>query len=327
MNAEELAEWLQQNVAQLNGVIQLDAARVRIRHVFNWGGFVNHSFHVTDGTTQYHLKLTDDRDNMRKFETWIKVHPLLERRYRTPELIDRIEFRAIGFSGLVFRHVDGSTADFCNNPLVLQQLIETANRLHRDEEIRSCLEISALPKTRFDHFVETYIERFAGDLALIGARRPAFVSSAVFEWMQDQTRDLKEASNRVEAFHHPAVEPVHGDLNEGNVLVDTDGWHIVDWDDLALGDSALELAVLVWPVVYNTGIDWRKIYTRPVDAGFADRMELCLRAQLLDEVIDTVADYVTAGAVPSKQTQAKRIKKRQHEEGLKRYTMKYGGPV
>ena len=34
---------------------------------------------------------------------------------------------------------------------------------------------------------------------------------------------------------------------------------------------------------------------------FAERIEVCLRAQLLDDVMDPLADYVEARAIPSKQ--------------------------
>ncbi len=51
---------------------------------------------------------------------------------------------------------------------------------------------------------------------------------------------------------------------------------------------------------------------------------MCLRAQLLDEVIDTVADYVEVRAVPSRQAEVQGVKKRRHEEALKRYTALWG---
>lgn len=38
----------------------LDAARLRVEYVLNWGGFVNRSFQVTDGDARLHLKLSRD---------------------------------------------------------------------------------------------------------------------------------------------------------------------------------------------------------------------------------------------------------------------------
>lgn len=54
------------------------------------------------------------------------------------------------------------------------------------------------------------------------------------------------------------------------------------------------------------------------DDGFAERMDICLRAQLLDEVIDNVVDYVEAVSVPFPIIEVQFRKKRRHEEALRR---------
>jgi thiamine kinase-like enzyme len=319
MNAEQLAEWLKSDLPGHEFGRTLNSRSLQVKHVLNWGGFVNHSFTVSDGTTRYHLKLTNDREHVRRLATWRGLHRILDSRYRTPELIDWVDFPEIGFSGLVLQHVEATTADFCRNPKVVASLIETAHCLHHDEEISSYLRVSTPPKTRFEHFVETYIERFTIDLAAVAADPPPFVSSTLFRWMQDQTQELREVANRIPAFHAPAVEPVHGDLNEGNVLVAVKDWFIVDWDDLALGDPAVEFAIVVWPLVYRAGKRWQDFLAAATGGGFAERIEICLRAQLLDEVIDTLADYVQAHVVPSEQSRVQQIKGAQHEEALRRY--------
>ncbi len=226
---------------------------MQVKHVLNWGGFVNHSFYFTDGSVQYHLKLTNEPENMRRLQAWRSIHHMLERRYRAPELIDWIDFTEIGFGGLVLRHIDGRTADFCANPRLAQQLVKTADCLHHDAEIRSYFLASKSPKTYFDYFINVYIDRFTSDLTSIAADRPPFISSTLFSWMQSQTEQLRAAANRTQAFHNPGVEPVHGDLNEGNVLVTMNDWFIIDWDDLTLGDPAIEFAIMLWPVIYRKG--------------------------------------------------------------------------
>jgi hypothetical protein len=62
-------------------------------------------------------------------------------------------------------------------------------------------------------------------------------------------------------------------------------WFVVDWDDLALGDPAVEFAVLLWPIV-DQGGKWSEFSIPDVENGFRKRIEVCLRAQLLDEVIE-----------------------------------------
>jgi hypothetical protein len=136
--------------------------------------------------------------------------------------------------------------------------------------------------------------------------------------MRNETDRLQATAFSIQAFHDHATEPVHGDLHEHNVLVTLDEWFVVDWDDLALGDPALDFAVLVWPVVLQGG-GWNDLFTPDIDDNFRKRIEVCLRAQLLDEVIDPLADYVAAGVVPSQRAEVQRVKKQQHEEALERY--------
>jgi aminoglycoside phosphotransferase (APT) family kinase protein len=149
-----------------------------------------------------------------------------------------------------------------------------------------------------------------------------FVSASLFKWMEDETQRLWQMADAEEAFHTPAHGPVHGDVNEGNVLVTPARWFVVDWDDIALGDPAVEFAVLLWPMIYR-GSRWRDFPIPDMDEGFARRMEICLRAQLLDEVIDPLADYVAARAVPSRQTEVRLAKRMRHEEALERYSTLY----
>jgi aminoglycoside phosphotransferase (APT) family kinase protein len=233
-------------------------------------------------------------------------------------VIDWLNFPEIGFAGLLQRHVDGQTANFCDNPVLVKQLIELVNRLHKDEDIRSHLNASGSEKTYLDHFVETYIDRFTADLEAIAGGQLPFVPSALLNWMRHETDRLRETADSVQAFHNPAGEPVHGDLNEGNVVVTPNAWFVVDWDDLALGDPAVDFAVLLWPIICQGG-KWSEFSIPDVENGFRKRMEICLRAQLLDEVIDPLADYVAAGAVPSEQTEVQLVKRKQHEEALERY--------
>jgi aminoglycoside phosphotransferase (APT) family kinase protein len=316
VNAEQLAEWLERNLPRLSRFKH--GPCITVRHVLNWGGFVNHSFSIDDGSRRYHLKITNDLDSVSKLQSWRKIHHLLELRYKAPELIDWMDFPEIGFAGLLLRHVDGGIANFCENPSLIAQLIEMVRRLHRDDDVRVHFNVTGTAKTYFDHFVETYIDRFTADLEAIALGRLPFVSLSLFNWMQRETGRLRETANSVQAFHNPALEPIHGDLNEGNVLIAPNDWFVVDWDDLALGDPAVELAVLLWPMIYK-GKEWSEFSIPDLENGFAERIDLCLRAQLLDEVIDPLADYVEASAVPSKEAEVRLVKRKRHEEALERY--------
>ncbi|HJZ95389.1 MAG TPA: phosphotransferase, partial [Candidatus Solibacter sp.] len=204
---------------------------------------------------------------------------------------------------------------FTCNPALLRDVIELMQRLHGDTNLLSRLPTTA-GKTCLDHFVETYIERFAIDLEGIGAAELPFISPALPDWMRSETLALREFAESRPVFREPAVSPVHSDLNETNVLVTPSGWHIIDWDDLAPGDPAIDLAVLLWPLVWQ-GRDWRDLVPR--NESLRQRLEVCFRAQLLDEVIDPLSDYIDAHAAPSRMEEVRRVKRQRHEEALARY--------
>jgi hypothetical protein len=87
VNAEELAEWLTTHLPARVSQISPEVADIHVRHVLNWGGFVNQSFRVRHGTAQYHLKLTKDPGVSEGLQTWRQLHCILEN-YRAPKLID-----------------------------------------------------------------------------------------------------------------------------------------------------------------------------------------------------------------------------------------------
>lgn len=312
MDADQLASWLE---SKLPGIPELNLSRdTRVTHVFNWGGFVNQSFFINDGRKQYHVKLTNDAGITSSLERWSTFHQILESRYRAPKLFRRLVFPEIGFSGLLFEHVNGKTADFHNRPELLQKLIELARCLHEDEDLSLLL---AQPKTCLDHFTETYIHRFTADLETIESAQLPFISESLFHWMQDEMHRLQESATLVPSFHQAATAPVHGDLHEGNILVTENNWFVLDWDDLAIGDPAIDLAILVWPKVWQ-GEKWQRFLPQ-TDPALAERIEVCLRAQLLDEVIDPLADYTEAHQVPTRQAEVQQAKRQRHEEALAKY--------
>jgi aminoglycoside phosphotransferase (APT) family kinase protein len=67
--------------------------------------------------------------------------------------------------------------------------------------------------------------------------------------MLEETKCLYDTASCTTSFHDPAVEAVHGDLNEKNVLITSNNWFVIDWDDPVLGDPAVDFAVPFWPMV------------------------------------------------------------------------------
>jgi aminoglycoside phosphotransferase (APT) family kinase protein len=121
-----------------------------------------------------------------------------------------------------------------------------------------------------------------------------------------------------QAFHTEANRPVHHDLHRGNVLIDADGrlW-LLDWDDLEVGDPALDYAILLW-----------QLSAQPVapkaaaedDPSFQERFALYLRAQLFNDVIDSLADWDAASILPAEECfKIREAKEATHRQALQAY--------
>lgn len=326
MDVKTLTSIVQQYFREKAVMYGLNADDVRAQYILNWGGFVNASFTVTDGEASYHLKLTSDDGDRLRFRKWQSLRGILEERYHAPEVLAWVDIPETQYGGLMFRHVAGHDADFSQSPGLLQEVIEEVGRLHSDSELAERVRLFSDEKTCADYFAEVYIERFDEDLKIVEADPPPFVSREMLQWMKDETRRLEAMACQSEAFAHPAVAPVHGDLHDNNFIVTEGGrWFLVDWDDLALGDSALEYAILLWPLLMGSlTASWRAFTMEASDPGFPERIELCLRAQLLDEVIDVLADYVEAHAAPDHAEHVRERKRQQHTEALALYRRIYG---
>jgi hypothetical protein len=260
---------------------------------------------------------------------WQALHRVLEERYRAPELVDWVALPGSSMQGALFRHLAGSPPDFERTPELLPAVLALCGRLHGDGDLRAALGGLGPPAPRSlaDAFCDTYIARFDEDLAAVAAERPPFVTDAVLSWMERETRRLERMVREAAAFAGPAVSPVHGDLQANNLLLTGSGeWYVLDWDDLDLGDPALDYTVLLWPRLrmQPAGV-WRD-HPLPgaADAALSARMTLYLRAKLLDDVIDVLADWVEATTVPERLTEIREQKRGEHEWARALYRQWYG---
>jgi aminoglycoside phosphotransferase (APT) family kinase protein len=89
---------------------------------------------------------------------------------------------------------------------------------------------------------------------------------------------------------------------------------LLDWDDLSIGDPALDFVILTWPL---------RLETTRGDTAFRERCALYRRAQLLDSVIDPLADYIEAPHDLDQLDEVQAAKRLEHEESLKQYRRQY----
>jgi fructosamine-3-kinase len=310
--------WFRRHADRFN--LQEDA--ITARYILNWGGFVNASFTVTDGKTSFHLKLADEEGSQVRLEGWRELNELLSDRYHAPRMVDWIEIPDTPFAGPLFEYIAGSPADLKSQPGIRKEVMDLLSRLHADTELARLL--SGEDTEDFscsDYFLSVYIDRFDEDLRIIAGDLPPFVSLGLLDWMMGETRELEGLARELPAFQHPADYPTHGDLWASNILVTEAGrWYIIDWDDLALGDPALEYAIFLGPLWRDNILPLKQLEDfLPADSDLRERFRFCLRALLLDEIIDNLADWVECTFAPEHQEDVRAEKERKHHDALDLY--------
>src|SRR5688572_15228191 len=98
-----------------------------VDYVLNEGGFVNHSFCITDGKHCFHLKLATSEHSRAELLRWHRLSALLER-YRAPAIIDWIDVGAAG--GLLFSCLPGTTPRF--DSMIVSKVLAVTRQLNRD---------------------------------------------------------------------------------------------------------------------------------------------------------------------------------------------------
>ncbi|RPJ45112.1 MAG: aminoglycoside phosphotransferase family protein, partial [Chloroflexi bacterium] len=269
------------------GQYGLNPKGVQAQYILNWGGFVNASFRLSDGDKQYHLKLADEADSLESLARWRIFSQVLAARYHAPRMLDWVRIPHTDFEGALFEFIPGQPANLAAQPVVLDAVLELLSRLHADPELASALaRMDGGIPTCTDYFLSVYIERFDGDLAGIVSDLPPFVPLKLLDWMMGETRELEGLARDLPAFQQPAGSPTHGDLWPSNILVvEGDEFSIIDWDDLSLGDPALDYSIVLGPLWRQGRITQAEIERRlPNDPDLRERFNLCLRALILDEV-------------------------------------------
>ena len=302
----------------------LDGARLRVEYVLNWGGFVNRSFHVTDGRTRLHLKLAhepDIRDALRRFWTH---REMMADRYHAPVAVAWVDVAGTEFAGVLSRWIDGAPPPSLDARLAAE-VVPCIDRLHHDREFAA--ELPAEPATCADVYRRTYYRRALEDMEYITPAPPPFVSAELLWWMRDETMALEAAVSAGPAFAEAADAPTHGDLWLNNLLVSPGGaWYVLDWDDLALGDPALDWCMLFGPARgdLRTAAERTLPPAITADAAVRERLALYARASLLDWVIDPLSDWIGATEAPEHLDEVRAEKERIHRTALAAYQARYG---
>ena len=321
VDTDELATRVLEHLRENAGELQLDADGLQVRYVLNWGGFTSASYTVSDGLRALHLKLVPDERHQRRLRRWQSVHELLTERYRAPRMEGWLDVH--GWAGPLFERIDGGPPKTWPDAALTDEVARLVEALHRDEDLAA--RIAEPGRALRSSFTEYFVECMRVDLLEMTRDDglPPFIDAATLSWMQEEVEALHQLCADSAAFDGPALLPAHGDLWEGNILVRPDGsWHVVDWDDLALGDPALDMALLLWSAVDAGVSPARWLGTR--DPAFSARFDLSRRGALLLGVVDSLADWTEAAKAPTHAARARDAKAAHHRWALGRYRELYG---
>jgi Ser/Thr protein kinase RdoA (MazF antagonist) len=323
MDLADLQSAIRHHFRERGAELGLIADRFEIEYVLNWGGFVNRSFRVSDGRKSFHLKLADTPETLDALRRWRDLGKALEP-YHAPPILAWVDLAGTPFAGPLTAWIDGRPPDRMKRELA-DEVLPVIARLHADAGLAARL---GAPSNCAATYLETYSDRFAEDLEYVARHPPPFVSEGKLRVMREEAARLEAIVRCSAAFDEPARSPIHADLWADNFLFTADGaWHLIDWDELRIGDPMLDYAMLLGPSAS---------YLRPLDcfdqvepflASDAERERLALyaRASLLDWAIDSLADYIDAGAAPEHAARVRAEKKRIHVEALDLYATLYPG--
>lgn len=307
----------------------LQADAIEVTHVLNPGGFVNFSYRISDGRTHLFAKLSTAEHRRGRLEAWQELDPLL-RPHRAPPVLAAVDLGSA--AGLVFPWLPGRSPVF--GPEVIRSVLAVAVDLWADDELADRLRDRATvmpggPPTRTtaaNSYFDNYHDRFTADLAEIASNCPPFVDPAVLDFMRGEVDAMERRVRDSSAFQEDVTTPVHGDLWLNNVLWESaESWWLLDWDNVQIGDPAIDLAMLTGPAPSDLRplkrLDLVKEVAPP---DIVERLGLLGQASLLDWVIDPLADWLEADAVPDQADEARPEKERLHREALALYREVYG---
>jgi hypothetical protein len=237
-------------------------------------------------------------------------------------MVGWIEIEGTPFAGPLFQWIEGETPERLS-AAGASQVGRALRHLHADARLaRDLAGHGELAPTCADYYGATYHDRFAADLVFVRRHPPPFVNERRLDWMWREAETLLERVRASKAFGEVVTGAAHGDCWLNNLLeTRAGGWHLLDWDELGLGDPVVDWAMLFGP----SPADPRPAPEASVRAAaeLADsewaRLDVYARASVLDWVIDSLADWVDAARAPVWTEAVRQVKRDAHERALDVY--------
>lgn len=323
----ELGGLIRRSLVARADCLFIEPSRLRVNPILNWGGFVNASFTATDDCHTLHVKVATEPEMVACLRQWLTVHEQLTAAYHAPRLLDSFVLPEEEGMAVVFAHIAGSSPTLLDDELK-GSLCQVLQRLHGDRILAAALGKTApAGRTCADAYLDLFHQRFIDDLAIIDANPPPFLSADRAHWLRGEADRLCARVRAAPAFMEPAEAPTHSDLWLENILCEPCGaFWILDWDDLALSDPAIDLAVLFGPTTARPEpVTTESIAPGqyPLSAALRERLLIYGQATVLDWIIDPLADWVDADAAGPRAEEVRVEKRRIHEAALQVFHQRY----
>lgn len=293
---EHLVHWARAEAPNLG----LDASHMTISRVLSPGGFGQWTLRAQDKARTVYLKAAGSVE-AEALARWAKAGPILASSYHAPPVLGFWPAGTVGpdVAILATEGVAGHPMADASADVVLPSVLACLRRLHRDPVLASALGM-AEPLSLQEAFWNTLGHRLTEDLAIVARRVDRLPPSvrARLGVLSAEANDLGRRVKQDPAFDGQTTALVHGDPHWHNILVMKGGrsWHLLDWDDLAVGDPAVDVAVGLFRWGIRHGFDGLRAWLPPDrrDLNLARRIGLYSWASVLDMAIDSLADVVAA---------------------------------
>ena len=241
-----------------------------VRHHVNHTGAGKLSFAVRVGDRRLWARVAADSDEEEALATWSRVARLLAERHAAPPVLDELE--VAGRTTLLFAFIDAPVADRTGLQRRYDEARAVLTGLHDDTELAALL---GAPTTAAAAYREVWLARFVADLDII----EGYVAKDLHAYLCDEVDTLGAL---VDTLDEPVHTAVHGDPWHENLLLAPERLWLLDWEDLAVGDPAVDAALLRYDAMGSDRHHWPD----------TPRDLVAHRALMLDQVIDVAADWV-----------------------------------
>jgi hypothetical protein len=301
----------------------LAAAKLQVSLIASSSDFGHGNFKVGDGQAWVFVKLSADEDKQNRMRQWARQNLRLSGHFQAPRLLSWLDLEGCG--GLALEYIEGHRPDLSGESNLFGQAVDLLDKLHADAELAKALTPETCTRKMHDSLLQRFVYPILSDIAETEEAWPAEVDEATRTRFHEEVEVLERLAQDSPAFSPLADSPVHGNYRVENLLVTPKGWYVMDWDDLRLGDPALDFATLFWSLDEG-GLGEGTEGLLEVFKGQPDlqeRLPLYFRALLFQEAAGSLVDWVRAADYPEQTAAVREAKWKRHQQASVKYKAMY----